>query len=164
MDVKNEYNVSVISFKIMDSSGKQVYMLPIKDNDYSDVLCECVVYLPNSFMTIFSNVDKVFFHLSTYEKLDFEHPLLYQETGILLKDIPSSGLLRLTFKMNFPTEWSRTHTDDGKIKLSFKPYKLVGYRFSVSDKDVQHLVSDDDENEGVFFDTVIPSEVINDGK
>ena len=148
MDVKNEYNVSVISFKIMDSSGKQLYMLPFENKKYKDVNCECVVYLPHSFQAHFSNIEKIFFHLSTYEKLDFDCALLYQETAISIKDLPQDGLLKLNFSMNFPSE--------------FKPYKLVGYRFSVSAKDVMDQKSDADENEGVFFDTVIPSEVITD--
>lgn len=150
MDVKNEYNVSVISFKIMDSSGKQLYMLPFENKKYKDVRSECIVYLPDSFKAHFSNIENIFFHLSTYEKREFESALLYQETAISTRDLPQDGLLKLNFSMNFPSE--------------FKPYKLVGYRFSVSAKDVMNQKTDADENEGVFFDTVIPSEVINDGK
>lgn len=150
MDIKNEYNVSVISFKIMDSSGKQLYMLPFENKKYKDVRSECVVYLPDSFKAHFSNIEKIFFHLFTYEKREFESALLYQETEISTRDLPQDGLLKLNFSMNFPSE--------------FKPYKLVGYRFSVSAKDVMNQKTDADENEGVFFDTVIPSEVINDGK
>lgn len=150
MDVKNKYNVSVISFKMTDSSGEQIYMLPFKNNEYTSVESKCVVYLPNDFMTNFSNAKKIFFHLSTYEKLNFDCPLLYQETAISANNIPKNGLLRLNFNMNFPSD--------------SKPYKLVGYRFSVSDKDLRHQVSDIDENEGVFFDTIIPSEVIEDDR
>lgn len=147
MEIKNEYNVSVISFKIMNSSGKQLYTLPFENKTYKNVFSECVVYLPDSFKDHFSNIEKVFFHLSTYEKLDFDCPLLYQETAISIKEIPGDGLLKLNFSMNFPT--------------GSKPYKLVGYRFSVSSKDVMHQTSDAEINEGVFFDTVIPSEVIS---
>ena len=150
MDIKNEYNVSVISFKLMDSAGNQLYMLPFENKKYKDVHSECVIYLPDSFKNYFSNIEKIFFHLSTYEKREFESALLYQETAISTRDLPQDGLLKLNFSMNFPSE--------------FKPYKLVGYRFSVSAKDVMNQKTDADENEGVFFDTVIPSEVINDGK
>lgn len=148
MIIKNEYNVSVISFKLTDSSEKQIYNLPFNTNkkEYSKVDSECVVYLPDGFINNFPNAEKVFFHLSTYEKISFECGLLYQETAISVKDLPANGLLKLNFNMNFPSE--------------FKPYKLVGYRFSVSDKDAMHQVTDEDENEGVFFDTVVPSEVI----
>lgn len=152
MIIQNKYNVSVISFKLTDSSGEQIYNLPFNTNkkEYNKVDSECVVYLPDSFKNHFSNIEKIFFHLSTYEKREFESALLYQETAISTRDLPQDGLLKLNFSMNFPSE--------------FKPYKLVGYRFSVSAKDVMNQKTDADENEGVFFDTVIPSEVINDGK
>ena len=152
MIIQNKYNVSVISFKLTDSSGEQIYNLPFNTNkkEYNKVDSECIVYLPDSFKNHFSNIEKIFFHLSTYEKREFESALLYQETAISTRDLPQDGLLKLNFSMNFPSE--------------FKPYKLVGYRFSVSAKDVMNQKTDADENEGVFFDTVIPSEVINDGK
>lgn len=162
MEVKNKYNISIISFKIMDSSKKQIYMLPIKNNEYEDVSCECVVYLPDDFKNYFSNNEKVYFHLFTYEKTSFDRPLLYQESDILVKDLPTNGLLKLTFKMNFPSALIQVPSDDNHIQLQFKPYKLVGYRFSVSANDLTH--SADDENESTFFDTVIPSEVIDNAK
>ena len=151
MTIQNKYNVSVISFKLTDSSGKQIYTLPFNTNkkEYNKVDSECVVYLPNNFIENFPNSEKVFFHLSTYEKISFDSGLLYQETAISVKELPANRLLKLNFNMNFPSE--------------FKPYKLVGYSFSVSDKDAMHQVTDEDENEGVFFDTVIPSEVIDNG-
>lgn len=150
MTIQNKYNVSVISFKLTDSSGKQIYTLPFNTNkkEYNKVDSECVVYLPNNFIENFPNAEKVFFHLSTYEKISFDSGLLYQETAISVKELPANRLLKLNFNMNFPSE--------------FKPYKLVGYSFSVSDKDALHQDTDD-ENKGVFFNTVVPSEVINNG-
>ena len=150
MTIQNKYNVSVISFKLTDSSGKQIYTLPFNTNkkEYNKVDSECVVYLPNNFIENFPNAEKVFFHLSTYEKISFDSGLLYQETAISVKELPANRLLKLNFNMNFPSE--------------FKPYKLVGYSFSVSDKDALHQDTND-ENKGVFFNTVVPSEVINNG-
>lgn len=162
MEIKNKYDISIISFKIMDSSGKQIYMLPIKGSKYEVVSCECIVYLPDNFKNYFSNDERVYFHLFTYEKTSFDRPLLYQESDILVKDLPENGLLRLTFKMNFPSALVEVRSDDKHIQLQFQPYKLVGYRFSVSANDLTHPA--DDENESTFFDTVIPSEVIDNAK
>lgn len=151
MTLKNKYGVNLLSFNLVDSDSKKIYVLKRHGTVFKEVTCKFIVFLDQDFQSKL-NGDNGFFYLSAFSKED--RPLIFEQIDFDLARLPKSGLVEIAFKMNIPTHLDNSVFPNKKV-VSY-PKEKIKLRLSFSTKTVGKSAFYQDLEDGTFINTIIP--------
>lgn len=151
MALKNKYCINLLSFNLLDSDSKRIYVLKRHGTVFKEVTCKFIVFLDQDFKSKL-NGDIGFFYLSAFSKED--QPLIFEQIDFDLTRLPKSGLVEIAFKLNIPTHLDNSVFPDKKV-VSY-PKGKVKLQLSFSIRNVGDSSFHQDLEEGTFISTVIP--------
>lgn len=158
MEIKNQYDVHVVSFNLKNSNNQEVYKYVIDADTSEEVKLSCVVYLDPSFINKTIDYSTYYFYLSIRSiTSDNNSPVQYQVLHLDKSKLAETPFVKLNFSFLSPLQ------ADSKTNL-ISSDQLVGIQLSCSMASIANQEFYTEFEKGIFLDTAIPVEVVNNGQ
>lgn len=155
MEIKNQYDVHIVSFNLKNSDNQEVYKYVINEDTSEEVKLSCVVYLDSSFKDKTIDYSTYYFYLSVRSiNPNNDSPIQYQVLRLDKSKLSESQFVKLNFSFLAPLQ---ANSKDYSIYSD----QLVGIQLSCSTASIHNPDFYSELDKGTFLDTAIPVEVIN---
>lgn len=154
MEIQNKYNIHLVSFNLKNSDEQNIYKYTIKGDTPDEIKLNCSVYLDPGFKNKTVDYSTYYFYLSIRSITNSnDSPIQYQMLQLDRAKLLKNQFVRLNFSFFAPLQL----TDD-----LISTEQMVGIQLSCSMASISNPNFYTEFDEGLFLDTAIPVEVIND--
>ena len=150
--VINDYNISLISFKILDSNNDPINYITTKENYKTPTTISCIVYFPDNVKEDLLNNAMRYPHM----KYGFYSHITYRNRYIALQriNIPIDKLKQTNFmnlSFNFEVPFTIPSLSNSLIEVNNCHIKLA-----ISSKNLGEIGITESMRLGTFFETTVP--------
>lgn len=150
--MQNDYNISLLSFKILNEKGKEINYITTQKNELTPVTINCTIYIPNEERDMIIENSKKYPHMAyrIYSSATYHsRNIAMLSITIPIDKIKSNNFMNLSFSFDVPYELP--NFDDEIMKV-----KNCNFTLAISQKSLGEMGFSESIRVGTFLKTTIP--------